>query len=698
MTGGFGSILKNFDVFTRYATFTIGGKDKYKTSCGGCTSLLIFALLGFYAFLLWDQPLEADKTFTTVVNQSNTSSTTNSTNTGSSDMTFTEEIRFTKSKRGLDNYIQPTTFYPGNHNFMLTAALSRGIDYNGLYIEFWARNQTIDDFNYVYVPSAFCTIDQFPEELHEEFNRRELGDFYLCPNLTDFYLKSNIFGDEHYALEVNVVKWTNDDEWRTDDELRSRHFNERLEILYTKGYYDSSDPSNPIKYELSGINEMRVFPFHSMQRISSITPNKVMMTNGSTSEFYEVEFGETITYDEDGGEYYVADVYMLGNSYNLYEQYINYVPDTSARRNLNLASQHQTKCASEENPPPRNLESSKEELMSTEYFIFYFLAQLGGLYWFLVFIFEFIVGHVASKSFEHDVINLVYNYHSKTKQSMKHSRRVLPGNFNEAQNRSINNENDPLILDQINAGAENPQRMSKKMSMKNKANNEMFDGGEQIHNNRDPPYTTGDLIYRIFCWFCGSSGSRSKGGRSRRLKNEFKAFNQERDLVHVVTNVSILENKLEQLEQRVTDTEMNSQNFIANSSNTVPYKNKRSEIVQNTNQVVAYPVVEKDSKIMKTSAPKSKSFSKKHEKGHSKLAVKNKADGSLSQILDDIESKRQHKEEVKSINEIMNKEMQNVQKDSSSKNASVHNQKQAYDGGSSEQEIVELKKVWDKNG
>ena len=89
--------------------------------------------------------------------------------------------------------------------------------------------------------------------------------------------------------------------------------------------------------------------------------------------------------------------------------------------------------------------------------------------------------------------------------SMKHSRRVLPGNPNnfypgEIQNRSINNENDPLILEQISVAGGNPQNISKKVSLRNQGQNEMFDGGEQIHqNNGAPPYTTGDLIFSIFC-------------------------------------------------------------------------------------------------------------------------------------------------------------------------------------------------------
>ena len=184
------------------------------------------------------------------------------------------------------------------------------------------------------------------------------------------------------------------------------------------------------------------------------------------------------------------------------------------------------------------------------------------------------------------------------------------------------------------------------------------------------------------------------------MQNELDAFNQERDVVHMVANARILENKLEQLEQRVAENEMNSQNLQAHNSGSVPHKKKRKEVVQNSNQVVGYPMVEKDSNIMKSLAQNSKSFGKTQEKGQSKLAVKNpnKVDGSLSQILDNIEKKGQYKEEVKSINEIIDKEIQSVKSDFNYENISIHNQKQGFEGVKSENKIVEPKKVWDTNG
>ena len=248
---------------------------------------------------------------------------------------------------------------------------------------------------------------------------------------------------------------------------------------------------------------MRVHPFKMSERINSLIPNNVTMTNGTTLEFYTVEHGEAVIFDEVSGSIVAYDEYMIGNSYNLYEQYINYVPDISSRINLNSASQHQTNCIPEEGIPPRSLESSEEDLMSTEYFIFYFMAQVGGLYSFLVLILGFIVGHVASKSFEYDLVNLFNDYNSENEQSMdslRNDRKVMPDILNEDQNRSENNRNDPLSLGQINAGAEGPKQISKKIPHRNQNGNELSDGEEQLHNtSRSSSYSTGDLIYRIFC-------------------------------------------------------------------------------------------------------------------------------------------------------------------------------------------------------
>ena len=106
----------------------------------------------------------------------------------------------------LDHYANPIPFYPGNNNFMLAATLRNGLDPNGLTIEFWALIQTAnDEFGYSYIPSQFCTIDQFPADLQEDFTRRGMGN-YLCPNLTDFPFYANGFADEFSYIEIDVLK------------------------------------------------------------------------------------------------------------------------------------------------------------------------------------------------------------------------------------------------------------------------------------------------------------------------------------------------------------------------------------------------------------------------------------------------------------------------------------------------------------
>ena len=205
MAGEINSLIQSLDIFKRQPTFTIGGKDRYRTFCGGCTSVLIFILLGIYAFILIDQQLEVSMTSTTVANQTQTAPASTS-NTGSSEVTFTEEVRYTQSKRKIENYLYPTAHYPGDHNFMLAAELTSDIDVDGLYIEFYLVNSTIYDLNFQLVPSTRCTVDMFPEELHDEFNVRLLGDLAICPNLTGVGIKSNFYSLDHLNLEVNVVK------------------------------------------------------------------------------------------------------------------------------------------------------------------------------------------------------------------------------------------------------------------------------------------------------------------------------------------------------------------------------------------------------------------------------------------------------------------------------------------------------------
>ena len=184
------------------------------------------------------------------------------------------------------------------------------------------------------------------------------------------------------------------------------------------------------------------------------------------------------------------------------------------------------------------------------------------------------------------------------------------------------------------------------------------------------------------------------------MQNELDAFNLERDVVHMVTSARIVENRLVQLEQRVTENEMNTQNLALNNSGRVSHRERRREFVQDTNEVLGYPMFVKTSNFMTTSTPNSNSLSNTQEKGQSKFAVENpnRIDDSLCQILENSQEKRQYRDEAKSIDDIIDNEMQSVKNGLDSESIAVHNKKPGFEGGKSDNKIIEPKKVWDTNG
>lgn len=151
-------------------------------------------------------------------------------------------------------------------------------------------------------------------------------------------------------------------------------------IMYTsEGYYDPSDPISPIKYRLNEDIRVPVTYGAYSERKYGLVSNTVVKPDGSTSKFYDLEF-------LGGGDFSVGNIYcsniqvILSNRYNYYEMYVDYQPITDRR---NLAS------------------SGDNNLMSTEYFVFYILSQAGGLYAFLVLVFGFVVRHITKHSFYH---------------------------------------------------------------------------------------------------------------------------------------------------------------------------------------------------------------------------------------------------------------------------------------------------------
>lgn len=206
-------------------------------------------------------------------------------------------------------------------------------------------------------------------------------------------------------------------------------------IMYTsEGYYDPSNTTNPIKYRLNQDIRVPVTYGGYSERKYGLVSNTVVKTDGSTSKFFDMEFLS-------GGDFSFGAIYcsnirvILSDRYNYYEMYVDYQPSTDRR---NLAS------------------SGDDNLMSSEYFIFYILSQAGGLYAFLVLVLGFVVHHITKQSFYHSAINQVYKINSIKKMETENfevkqgnSRRVAPMDLKPINhNNSMYKEQDRLMNEQ----------------------------------------------------------------------------------------------------------------------------------------------------------------------------------------------------------------------------------------------------------
>ena len=68
------NFISRFDSFSENVTFTINGKEKFKTKCGGVATLLIAVLMLAYLAILVSQPLEYSTTYMSTNNSGNDTS------------------------------------------------------------------------------------------------------------------------------------------------------------------------------------------------------------------------------------------------------------------------------------------------------------------------------------------------------------------------------------------------------------------------------------------------------------------------------------------------------------------------------------------------------------------------------------------------------------------------------------------------
>ena len=174
-----------------------------------------------------------------------------------------------------------------------------------------------------------------------------------------------------------------------------------MNVLLVEGYYDHTSQSDPVKYKLNLFNPLELQFNSSVTKTYKMKQNKVKKLDGSIEQFVSYEAKEVLYYDLTS---VLASFYFeMADNYDYYETYIDYQPviDSSSRRNL---EQHDSSA--------RNLEqeesSSNKDLMSGGYFVFFVMAQMGGLYTFLKLVFGLFVHHFNTQSLNHKIMNQVH--------------------------------------------------------------------------------------------------------------------------------------------------------------------------------------------------------------------------------------------------------------------------------------------------
>ena len=311
-----------------------------------------------------------------------------------------------------------------------------------MYFEFYkiSFNENDPDHIYQYIPLVSCTAEMFPSSLANEVEYFGISTYFLCPNLTNVNFTSGSHVSQFQYVEVSAVLWVNDStgsNWQNADQIGNKFLGDTMRLIIVEGYYDPTDLDNPVKYKFN--NKITVptnYGWFSNKHLT-IKQNQVKKLDSNTINFSTIQY-EDANYFEYFTDHVSSCYFDLADSYDYYEMYIDYQPDLdSTRRNLDSAS-------------------NEEELMSGEYFAFYIMALMSGLYSFFILLFDIYVNHYNKQALNHTTMNEVYKLYAIRNAEKKKSHasennidksymwKVIP-----AENRRVLYENQPIYREMI---------------------------------------------------------------------------------------------------------------------------------------------------------------------------------------------------------------------------------------------------------
>lgn len=665
-----GNFIAFFDVFSRPTSGTFNRRDRYGVRyLGNLCTLLVVIILVVHLIILIVEPieLETSKKVTVGDNSCNTTGGTRrnldidgGTPTGISmtlgDVNWFYDLTFEHREVVRDMFTDNTTYYPfasGYYNFCMRI-LQRGM---GTDLSFDAYQMVFPGDNYWVNKNLVSnpTTAMFDPSLSAELTQLGIQNYYCFDRNTSIGVNGNLQTLSYQTLYLSITECTvsgctppnNADVENLD-----------VQYLYIDQVFDPTDPDNPIKSKINLDVRLGMDVFDEMLVTLALRPNVVQFWNGTKVTFFSHRLlSNRLNYY--GSSRFTAVTIVTDDVYDRYTYYFDQQPDFSARRALGSVTEEKT-----------------IKSYNIAFRIIDILSRLGGMYTFLILAIGFLMKPVVYKCFIHDAVNAAHLANKKEIAKIKkiernrlgmnqmaptpsNDARVVPGpnieqSFQEdepfIENEEAKNTKSPTRSKTIKPESqkenyasnkyksEDPDAMKRGRSKEKKKGYAPVPTDMNIKRSKSAKakesdatsfenvklYTTSDLLYNIFC--CIKLKSKRKDGRSLYERNlqftrDEHLFNADRDIVGIVTKINMLEFKLNSIEEMLE--QLDAQDVTPEAHNEeAPHKVKtiKGEL----------PVED---------------------------PVKKQQNMSMSQVLEEAQANAGHKKYIKSIHNIISKEL-----------------------------------------
>ena len=220
-------------------------------------------------------------------------------------------------------------------------------------------------------------------------------------------------------------------------------------MISVEGYYDPDDYNDPVKYRVNPYYSRYISLYDANYLQLKVQRNVVRMLDGTNSTFYTTKLA---AYESSHINFYnfFQMFFSLHHEYIEYDQYVDYRISAKNRRRLDSESS-----------------SNNENIMPGYYFMFYIMAQFGGLYTFLHLVIGFFMNKWTEQHLKQTFMNELYRSIEAKDKSRSRALSVQAGrnkttkvfpNLNASNigmDMSQNKEQYPLMNEESkNIGAE----------------------------------------------------------------------------------------------------------------------------------------------------------------------------------------------------------------------------------------------------